>query len=414
MLESLEKISCWFDPFLMIYNTLMLIAAIMVPLFIAWSYVRTMGEEKKRRLTTALAGLPAAHASDIGERLDREFRLRNYLGGVVAAMVVTAFGAGIMLLMKPVPLNLDSSLLMPVEGQWCSGPTAFGVDFRKGASFLVLGTFIKDIGDAEAFYPNLVIALTAFQFGFLGAWIYFVTEAARSYFMCDLTPNTFVNGTIRMITASLLALVVSFMMPLFVPDTAQETWLPRALPVVSFFFGYFPSRALLAIENFVAAIPGLIGATPSRTTPLSSLSGVSYLHEVRLRREGIDNVENLADAGAVDLALRTGFGYRQLERWIDEAWLRVRLGDHADPFAEATGIMSRTDLVTAADRASDELALAIDGQPYAAKVEVLCRTATEPATAPPPPPVAPATATAAPVTQDPDSAEAPSDRGRPV
>ena len=372
-MDQLPKLVCWFDPFLTAYNLLMLVAAILVPFFLAWSYVRSMRDEKARRL---MADLPSSSAAWIDDRLRREFRLRNYVGGIAATMVVTAFGAGILLLMKPMPLGLDPS---QVDQQWCSGRAALGVDFTRGASFLLLGGFMKDIGNPAAFYPNLLNALTAFQFGFLGAWIYFVTEAARSYFMFDLTPNTFVNGTIRMITASLLALVVSFIIPLFVPGGVDSTWLLRALPVISFFFGYFPSRALLAIENFVARnLGGLVGATASRATPLSELSGVSYLHEVRLRREGIDNVENLAEASALDLALRTGYGYRQLERWISEAWLHAHLGAHYDEFVAATGISTHRELVAAFGRAPEQLRAAVANQPYAAKVEVLCQTEPSP------------------------------------
>lgn len=374
-MDQLPKLVCWFDPFLLIYNVLMLIAAILVPFFLAWSYVRSMRDEKARRLHTELAGAPSSSRAMIDERLLREFRLANYAGGMAAAMVVTAFGAGIMLLLKPVPLGFDATQFLPVDNDWCSGWAAQGVDFKRGASFLILGAFMKDLGDASAFYPNLFISLTAFQFGFLGAWIYFITEASRSYFMCDLTPNTFVDGTIRMITASLFALVISFIMPLFVPTAAQESWLLRALPVVSFFFGYFPSRALLAIEKFVASnLGGLVGTTSTRTTALSELSGVSYLHEVRLRREGIDNVENLAEASAMDLALRTGFGYRQLEQWISEAWLQTHLGGHYDAFVEATGISALSELGDAFARAPEQLRAAVANQPYAAKVEVLCQT----------------------------------------
>ena len=52
---------------------------------------------------------------------------------------------------------------------------------------------------------------------------------------------------------------------------------------------------------------------------------MSYTHELRLEREGFDNVENLSTADPVDLAVRTCFSYTQLKQWIDEAWLTTHL-----------------------------------------------------------------------------------------
>lgn len=240
---------------------------------------------------------------------------------------------------------------------------------------------MKDIGDPTALYPNLIIGLVAFQFGFLGAWINFISQLARGYFMCDLTPNTFVHGSIRMVTASLLALVISFVIPTFFGGDPKNLTFLRTLPVMAFFFGYFPSSALRVIENVGAKVLGALPGMPvDRWTPLSALSGVSYQHEVRLSREGIDNVEYLSEADALDLALRTGFGYRQLGDWIGEAWLRKHLGEDYDAFASATGIRSRQGLMTFLDqwtptpsfqRAQDLLAQALDPKLYP-KLEVTC------------------------------------------
>ena len=42
--------------------------------------------------------------------------------------------------------------------------------------------------------------------------------------------------------------------------------------------------------------------TAIRALPLSMLGGMSYAHELRLEREGFDNIENLSNADPVDLA----------------------------------------------------------------------------------------------------------------
>ena len=81
-----------------------------------------------------------------------------------------------------------------------------------------------------------------------------------------------------------------------------------------------------------------------RALPLSMLAGMSYAHELRLEREGFDNIENLSNADAVDLAVRTCFSYGQLKQWIDQAWLAAHLREDYPDFVRRTGIASSDEL----------------------------------------------------------------------
>ena len=381
--EAVLRIRCWFDPILLQYNTLMAVAAILVSPLIAFIYTRSMRSEKERRLRRAIdaADWPS-YEQIIKDRLENTFHFTNYIGSVTTAMVVTAFGVGVLLLMKLIPLDLEvvNSTVVAVDS--CSGRAGQGLDFSKGASFLMLATFMKDIGSPKDFYLILIVSLTAFQFGFLGAWVHFIGQLTRSYFTCDLTPDTFIDGSVRMVIASLLALVVSFILPTAFDDGIKSDAFQRALPVLGFFFGYFPNRALLVIENFadksLAAL--LPGKSTYQSTPLSTLPGVSYQHEIRLQREGIDNVENLSKASAIDFALRTGFGFTQLEQWIGQAWLRTHLGEDYQAFEKATGITSRQELkaflegwkaTPPHERPQDQLKESLDALLHT-KVEVMC------------------------------------------
>jgi hypothetical protein len=67
---------------------------------------------------------------------------------------------------------------------------------------------------------------------------------------------------------------------------------------------------------------------------------MSYQHELRLNREGFDNVENFVTADVVDLTLRTGFSYQQLLDWRSQAELIVFLGNDYERFRQATSIDS--------------------------------------------------------------------------
>ena len=265
---------------------------------------------------------------DIKQRIDEMFHLRHYLGSMPMLTLLVLMGGMIILLLKPLPI--DSA------GQ-------FGVDYSKGANFLMLGPnmdfFVRS--QTEEYMSSLMGTLSAFQFGFLGAYVYFITHLVRSYFTLDLTPNTFVASSIRMMMGALLALVCAF---LFLQDY------PSVIPVLSFCIGFFPQRGLLLIEKtssaIFRAISGSMGFQGAKyaATQLSQLPGMSYAHELRLQREGYDNVENFTHADAVDLAVRTGFSYKQLQDWISQARLMQQLGEDYQDFVRATGLSSIADV----------------------------------------------------------------------
>ena len=117
------------------------------------------------------------------------------------------------------------------------------------------------------------------------------------------------------------------------------------LPLVAFFLGFYPRRAALGIERIVVKLTrGIIPAMSYRALPLSMLAGMSYSHELRLEREGFDNIENLSNADPVDLAIRTCFSYNQLKQWIDQAWLAAHLREDYPGFAQRTGITNSEEL----------------------------------------------------------------------
>ncbi len=64
-----------------------------------------------------------------------------------------------------------------------------------------------------------------------------------------------------------------------------------------------------------------------------------------MKREGYDNIENLANANALDIALRTGFSYPQLVQWISQARLHGHLRNDYHAFVNCTGIDSLDDFV---------------------------------------------------------------------
>jgi hypothetical protein len=375
MPRDFRAVAHWFDPVFFQYNLIMVLFAVLIVPCVVLSYLQTMIGRKEFRLYHEI---PEDRQGEIRERLLSRASFSAYLGSVSMTTLVVLLGASILLIFQP------------------AFPGLRGVDFNRGANLLLMGPFIELVHrNPDAYYVHLINSLTAFQFGFLGAYIYFIGSLARAYFTLDLTPQTFVDGTIRMISASVLALVLSFL-PLFhggvnpssapasvesstrsgeaegrasiaaraekpdavpTPSGSDGTVLKDGktpgptesgnlsyLPIVSFFFGFFPKWALLALQRAARTAVGYISTESYRALPLSMLAGMSYSHELRLEREGFDNIENFSSADPVSLAVRTGFGYPQLAQWVSEAWLVTHLREAYPEFVERSCITSRADL----------------------------------------------------------------------
>lgn len=395
-------VSHWFDPVFFQYNLVLLAVSVLVMPFVTLSYVHTMMRRKERRLKREL---PEHRRGEIEERLRSRVAFSTYLGSVSLNMLIVLLGASIILLFKPVP-----------------SPGLHGVDFSRGANVLMMGPFIELFhSQPHEYYLHLMRSLCAFQFGFLGAYIYFIGMLARAYFTLDLTPQTFMDGTLRMICSSVLALVISFHpwihgtvetpslpSPDMTAPSAQQadsqrttpdgptsstagpnhptenisssqpessesdawpatpvTWSLSLLPILSFVFGFFPKWALLGLRHMTLKM--LQGLGPKHTTtgqyralPLSLLAGMSYMHEARLEREGFDNIENFSTADPFSLALSTGFTYPQLVEWVSAAWLATHLREDYPEFVRRTGITTRDELVLFLTRMDGTLSDAVD------------------------------------------------------
>lgn len=365
--QDIFRILNWFDPLFFIYNLIIATLMVLVVPVFTWLYVTGMKTEKKRRLERELPSEFFGNEKNvqrIENLLNTNFSAQNYIGSTLVLMLVVFLGAFIILLLKP-----------------SFGGAGNGVDYAKGANFLLLGPFMDSFtGNTDVYYHRLVVSLTALQFGFLGAYVYFINHLVRAYFTLDLSPSTYIGLSVRMATGSLVSLVLSFLIPMDVPDAASNDWPPtlQALAAISFIFGYFPSRAMLLLEKRVNRLIG--NANQNRMeTELSKLPGVSALHEVRLRQEGFDNVENLSHADVVELAVKTGFSYLQISEWVGRSWLRTHLGEHYSVFENSTGILSRDELkrfiTTEQDIAAAASKLATSSSIPEIKVAVICHEA---------------------------------------
>ena len=346
--NAFMQVICWFDPIFMAYNILLLLLIVMVAPSITFFYVHNKRVHKENRLRESL-GNDEESKKKIKAYLDDSFKMRHYAGSMTLLSIVILLGGAIILLLKPMTI----------------GNVGFGVDYSKGANFMMLGSYMHYFveNNPKEYMRVLIGTLTAFQFGFLGAYVYFIIHIVRSYFTLDLSPSIYTSCTVRIMMGAILSLVLSFFFingqvesvtgedvqeaaKVVIQESSLDAMkTPGALnlyyylPIISFFIGFFPLRGLLVIERAASSLLHIF-PTEYHSTSLTDLTGMSYQHELRLNREGFDNVENFVTADVVDLTLRTGFSYQQLLDWRSQAELIVFLGNDYERFRQATSIDS--------------------------------------------------------------------------
>ena len=162
------------------------------------------------------------------------------------------------------------------------------------------------------FQSMLVIALA-----FIGAFIWSSREMIRRLITGDLTPGVYYRAVLRMIFASLLSLMLSFLLEAM-PFPSYTT---RVLPVVAFLTGMLPEQALVYLRSKVPVFAP--GKETAAELPLDMIEGINAFHKVRLDEVGVDNAQNLAEANLIELLLKTPFSPTQLIDWIAQAKLYV-------------------------------------------------------------------------------------------
>ncbi len=184
------------------------------------------------------------------------------------------------------------------------------------------------------FRPDLSLV----GYAFMGAYVFTLLHVIRGYRRRDLHPKTYNTVVVRILTAYVLALVVSVVYD------------GPAAEVLLFFVGFMPQSALVWLREHLSAVTGPLRRIPlQEPAPLTDLEGIDLYDRTRLAEEGINNVEALAHADIVELMSSTRISAAQLVDWTDQAILYLRVGGDAEfrsrrhPAGRACGEEGRTE-----------------------------------------------------------------------
>lgn len=191
-------------------------------------------------------------------------------------------------------------------------------------------------------------ALLTFNMAFLGAYLWGIQNLTRRYAMNDLIPITYYNLGVRMIFATILALVI-FNLSEAAPDmfasnisTANATSgdPPSDLaasqlftPVLAFLVGMFPQRALNWLTNKFSVFSQKHDESV-RDLPLDMVEGITLYDRVRLQELGIDDCYDLANVDYIPCLFKTPYSPRALISWILQAKMCVYFGEHVKDLRE--------------------------------------------------------------------------------
>lgn len=230
---------------------------------------------------------------------------------------------------------------------------------RYGASYdpleyalnIALAALVTFVGAVLFFWPpsSALLGKTTHQalsYGFLGAYLFSAHLIYRRYTTYDLQPTVYLNGALTVI-AGLIFNFVAFEAITNLVDTNLEAQAAAgigagAVAIIAFSLGYFP---YLALRWFNRVAYGALGVVQRRADALDLglIDGVSQWHEVRLRDNGIDNVQNLAAADIADLLIHTAFSGQQVVDWVDQGILYLYLDQGAVSRFRDIGLRTTSD-----------------------------------------------------------------------
>lgn len=202
-------------------------------------------------------------------------------------------------------------------------------------NLLLSGLMISAKTDPPCIKPECLIAyqqgaLFVYGIGFISAYLWGLKTIFRRYMMNDLLPATFFRFGIRMIFASIIALLIYHAVGGFDGVKAASGGITPSrdglLLLLVFLVGMFPQRGIKWMTTRVKMLTTY--KHPSvRTLPLEMIEGMTAFDKERLEELSIDSCYDLATADFIPLFLKTPYCSRELIDWILQAKLCVKFGD---------------------------------------------------------------------------------------
>ncbi|WNG47597.1 hypothetical protein F0U60_28335 [Archangium minus] len=272
-------------------------------LYLALIKPRFITEEVRQKVVQ-----PQGQLKELFDSSDRYFSSTNIaLRYGLSALVIFAIGTIIFFCLNPVTDWALNTTLLKNDKEWITYPT-----------------------------------LEAARFGAVGAYVYVLLYLGQRGFRHDITSGAAFWCAVTLALGPIFSAVFS---KVWLPQGPQgaTNWTTQAM---YFVVGLSPRHIAKFVEQLARRLtldPGK-QPPPDRTTPLTTIRGITPQVEERLIEEGIFDTASLATADPLRLQRATHFDKHQILGWIDAAILVHTLPDSWSDL-EKKGIRGATDLV---------------------------------------------------------------------
>jgi tetratricopeptide (TPR) repeat protein len=200
--------------------------------------------------------------------------------------------------------------------------------------------------------------LQAMRYGFLGGYVFSLQLIYRRYTTDDMQPAVYLYCAFAIATGLIFNLIAfealqgiasqPVQQGIAGSQGAQQQVQPVTgigaglLAILAFSLGYFPNLAISWFNRISYRALG-VGQNRMDELPLSLIDGISSFHEVRLRDNGVDNVQNLAAVDIVALLVNSSFSVQEVIDWVDQAILYLYLDTGTANSFRRAGLRSASD-----------------------------------------------------------------------
>lgn len=200
----------------------------------------------------------------------------------------------------------------------------FWVLFSDKPPIILTGIFAGGFGDTNSgALPYTHLSLVAIGMAILGSYVWSIQYITRRFINLDLSPGAYYSMGTRIIFATFVSLTFHHFIQSMPPGARKE--MIELLPVIAFFTGVFPQRAMHYIQEKLLVFKKL--GKGAHELPLKMIEGMNLFHRVRLSELGIDNAQNLAEANLEELIRKSSFNPRLLIDWMAQAKLYIIVKD---------------------------------------------------------------------------------------
>ena len=214
---------------------------------------------------------------------------------------------------------------------------------------LIYSSFASAIGFDSKNYQFFSVPPTI-QFGFIGAWLFSLFSILRRYRNFDISPSLVLNIGFHMIIASTIAFFASAV----IDDNLEKG--------LAFFIGFIPYTELVSWARSTAEsklgakakIDPAVRDKKAKEQSLLLIDGITRSEEERFGEEGMWSIQHLAFSNAIKLHLTMGYPMGRVIDWIDQAQLRIFVGDEDAEKLKKMGIRGAIELAQIS-RASKDL-----------------------------------------------------------